>query len=67
MPARLRVPKTSRRRAGQPASNGTNPNPDRVEVPHLSLDDFVQPAPPGWTGREFRVDELPDEPPEVRQ
>jgi hypothetical protein len=65
--ARLRVSKTSRRRAAQPAANGTDDTPARVEVPHLSLADFVRPAPPGWTGQDIRVDVLPDQPPEVTE
>jgi len=39
---------------------------EREDIPHLSLNDWRLPAPPGWTGREVKVDELPEDiPPEV--
>lgn len=36
---------------------------DPAQPSSITLEDFRSPAPPGWTGTHFSVDELPDERP----
>jgi hypothetical protein len=37
----------------------------KAEIPHIRLEDFRKPAPAGWSGRVFTVDQLPDDQPAV--